>query len=60
METRGITKEKVAPPSKLFSEVFNKLLGVGPDVFSIPRRPKQGIGFKKTVRLMDEIYCSPK
>ena len=31
----------------IFSEVFNKLLGVGPDVFSIPRRPKQGIGFKK-------------
>ena len=23
----------------IFSDVFNKLLGVGPDVFSIPRRP---------------------
>ena len=31
----------------IFSEAFNKLLGVGPDVFSISRRPKQGIGFKK-------------
>ena len=61
METKAITKEKVAPPSStFFLKSLINCLGLVQMSFLFQGDQSRGLVLKKTVRLMDEIYCSPK
>lgn len=58
METRDITKASTHP--LFFFKAFNKLFWVGRDGFLFQTDQSRGLALKKSIRLMDEIYCSRK